>query len=231
MAMDVSVSVLQASGITKSFSFDSRRIDVLAGVDIELQSGQLIGIVGASGTGKSTLLQILGGLDKPNAGRVLVNGEDVYSLSDDNRSRLRGRDVGFVFQFHHLLPEFSALENVLIPSKIAGKDEGVALKSAEELFESVGMSDRMEHRPGKLSGGEQQRTAIIRALINEPALLLADEPTGNLDEKTAGEVFSVIKKLISERNLASIVVTHNMTLAGGMDAVYELREGKLWPKI
>jgi len=224
-------SVLQASGIKKSFSFDSRRIDVLRGVEIELRPGELIGIVGASGTGKSTLLQILGGLDKPTGGRVLINGEDIFSLSDDNRSRLRGGKIGFVFQFHHLLPEFSALENVLIPSKIAGADENAALKKAEQLFESVGMADRMEHRPGKLSGGEQQRAAIIRALANEPALLLADEPTGNLDEKTADEVFGVIRKLARERNLASIVVTHNMKLSEGMDAVYELREGRLWPKV
>ncbi len=230
MAMDVSVSALQASGITKSFSFDSRRIDVLTGVDIELRPGQLIGIVGVSGTGKSTLLHILGGLDKPNSGTVRIGGEDIYSLSDDNRSRLRGGKIGFVFQFHHLLPEFSALENVLIPAKIAGKNEKLALRNAMKLFESVGMSNRMEHRPGKLSGGEQQRTAIIRALINEPALLLADEPTGNLDEKTADDVFGVIKELISERNLASIVVTHNTKLSDGMDAVYELREGRLWPK-
>lgn len=231
MAMDVSVSALKASGIKKSFSFDSRRIDVLRGVDIELHPGQLIGIVGASGTGKSTLLQILGGLDKPNSGSVRVNGEDIFSLSDDNLSRLRGGEIGFVFQFHHLLPEFSALENVLIPSKIAGNDESVALKNAEKLFESVGMADRMEHRPGKLSGGEQQRAAIIRALINEPALLLADEPTGNLDEKTADELFGVIKEMVRERNLASIVVTHNTKLAEMMDAVYELREGRLWPKV
>ena len=202
----------------------------MRGVELDVRPGQLIGIVGASGTGKSTLLQIFGGLDKPSGGMVRIGGEDIFSLSDDNRSRMRSKKVGFVFQFHHLLPEFSALENVLIPAKIAGNDDNRTLQSAIKLFESIGMADRMEHRPGKLSGGEQQRAAIIRALINEPALLLADEPTGNLDEKTANDVFGVIKELIKERNLASIVVTHNMKLSEGMDAVYELREGRLWPK-
>ena len=220
---------MKASDIKKNFSFDSRRIEILRGVGIAARPGEIIGIVGASGTGKTTLLQILGGLDSPNSGTVTIDGVDIFSLGDDDRSRLRGGKIGFVFQFHHLLPEFSALENVLIPSKIAGTNEADAEKRAKELFASVGMSDRMDHRPGKLSGGEQQRTAIIRALINEPALLLADEPTGNLDEGTAGEVFEVIKRFVRERSLAAIVVTHNLKLAEGVDTVYELHDGLLAP--
>ncbi|GMT42738.1 MAG: lipoprotein-releasing system ATP-binding protein LolD [bacterium] len=227
MPMSDETVTLAASGLVKNFPFDSRRIDVLRGVDLRAQSGELIGIVGASGTGKSTLLQILGGLDKPSEGSVKIDGVDILSLSDDNRTRLRGGKVGFVFQYHHLLPEFSAMENVIIPAKIAGNDEKKTRKKALELFESVGLAHRTEHRPGKLSGGEQQRTAVVRALINDPILLLADEPTGNLDERTADDIFELIKKLIKERGLASIVVTHNLRLADRMDIVYELHEGRL----
>lgn len=221
------METVKATNLERSFSFDSQHVGVLKGVDLSVQQGELVGVVGASGTGKSTLLQILGGLDRPTSGKVEINGHDIFSLSDDKRTILRGEKVGFVFQYHHLLPEFSAMENVLIPAKIGGKDEKKARRKAVELFESVGLAHRMEHRPGKLSGGEQQRTALIRALINEPILLLADEPTGNLDEKTADEVFRLISKLVKERNLASIVVTHNMRLAEKMDTVYELREGRL----
>jgi len=219
--------VLSASGVVRSFTFDSQKIDILRHVDLDVRPGDFIGVVGASGTGKSTLLQILGGLDRPTGGTVRLRGQDIYSLNDDERSTLRGDSVGFVFQYHHLLPEFSALENVLIPTKITGKNEQASRKKALELFKSVGLEHRLDHRPGKLSGGEQQRTALVRALINDPDILLADEPTGNLDEKTAEEVFGLIKKLVKERNLASVIVTHNMALTANMDVVYELHEGKL----
>ncbi|MEE8483677.1 MAG: ABC transporter ATP-binding protein, partial [Nitrospinota bacterium] len=155
------------------------------------------------------------------------NGADIFALDDDSRAKFRGENIGFVFQFHHLLPEFSAMENVFIPAMISGKDDGIARKKAEELLGSVGLADRMHHRPGTLSGGEQQRVAIVRALMNNPKVLLADEPTGNLDENTADEVFELIQKLVKEKNLASLVVTHNMKFARKMDVVYELHEGRL----
>jgi len=220
-------AVVAASGLEKSYTSDSVRLDILRGLDLETRPGELIGITGASGTGKSTLLHILGGLDKPNAGTVTINGQNLFALDDNRRSQYRGSTIGFVFQFHHLLPEFTALENVIIPAMIAKGDLKVARKKAEGLFSSVGLLKRMSHRPGKLSGGEQQRVAIIRALMNNPRVLLADEPTGNLDENTAEEVFLLIKGLVKEKNLASIIVTHNMKLVGLMDRVYELHEGRL----
>lgn len=220
--------MLSASGIEKSFTAPgAARLDILRGLDLTVQAGKLVGIVGASGTGKSTLLHILGGLDQPSAGTVAIGGQDIFGLDDNKRSLFRGNTIGFVFQFHHLLPEFSALENVVIPAMITKRDHAAARNKAEELFKSVGLSERMSHRPGKLSGGEQQRVAIIRALMNEPRLLLADEPTGNLDEHTAEEVFALIRGLVTEKNIASVIVTHNMKLAAMMDAVYELHEGRL----
>lgn len=230
MGMAIENGILGATEIAKTFSFNTRRIDVLKSVNLSVKRGEFIGIVGASGTGKSTLLHILGGLDRPTGGNVRVDGVDIFSLGDNKLSALRGSKIGFVFQFHHLLPEFTALENVLIPSMISGAEQGAVRRKAEELFDFVGLSDRMEHRPGKLSGGEQQRVAIVRALINDPDILLADEPTGNLDEKTANEVFDMVRRLASEKNLASIVVTHNNRLADSMDMVYELHEGQLHPK-
>ncbi len=219
--------ILEGKGLEKSFRFDDSTIEVLKGADISMQSGGLTGIVGASGTGKSTLLHILGGLDKPTAGKVSLNGADIFAMDDDGRAKFRGENIGFIFQFHHLLPEFSAMENVSIPAMIFGKDAGIACKRAEELLSSVGLAGRMHHRPGKLSGGERQRVAIVRALMNNPKVLLADEPTGNLDENTADEVFELIQKMVKEKNLASLVVTHNMKLARKMDVVYELHEGRL----
>lgn len=218
---------LEAGGLEKHFDVDSRRITVLRGLEISARAGEIAGIVGASGTGKSTLLHILGGLDRPNSGSVKVSGEDIFSLEDDARSAFRGRHIGFVFQFHHLLPEFSALENVLVPAMIARADMASARARALELCEEVGLAGRTDHRPGKLSGGEQQRVAIVRALMNDPKVLLADEPTGNLDERTAEEVFGLLEKLARERGLATVIVTHNMRLAGMMDNVYELHEGRL----
>ncbi len=219
--------MLTASGLARSYLFDSRRIEVLRGLDLAVGAGELAGVVGASGTGKSTLLHILGGLDRPDAGRVMIAGEDLFAMDDDRRSGVRGGNIGFVFQFHHLLPEFSALENVLMPAMIARHDMQRAREKAVGLFEAVGLSDRMAHRPGKLSGGEQQRVAIIRALINDPKALLADEPTGNLDEATAEEVFRLLKNMVKERSIAAVIVTHNMRLAAMMDTVYEMHGGSL----
>ncbi len=219
--------MLAASDVARSYVFDSRRIEVLRGLDLTVCAGELAGVVGASGTGKSTLLHILGGLDRPDAGRVTIAGEDLFAMGDDRRSSVRGANIGFVFQFHHLLPEFTALENVLMPAMIARHDMQKAREKAESLFEAVGLLDRMMHRPGKLSGGEQQRVAIIRALINDPKALLADEPTGNLDETTSEEVFGLLKNMVKERSIAAVIVTHNMRLAATMDTVYEMHGGSL----
>lgn len=219
--------MLSAAGLARSYVFDSRRIEVLRGLDLTVRAGELAGVVGASGTGKSTLLHILGGLDRPDAGRVTIAGEDLFAMDDDRRSGMRGGNIGFVFQFHHLLPEFSALENVLMPAMIARRGMEQAREKAEGLFDAVGLSERMAHRPGKLSGGEQQRVAIIRALMNDPKALLADEPTGNLDETTAEEVFGLLKRMVKERGIAAVIVTHNMRLAAMMDTVYEMHGGSL----
>jgi len=220
-------TVIAAVGVKKSFVLDSIRLDILKGVDFTVRPGELAGVVGASGAGKSTLLHVLGGLDHPTSGSVTVNGADVFGLSDDERSLFRCKNIGFIFQFHHLLPEFTAVENVLIPAMIAKSPENEAREKAEGLLESVGLKDRLNHRPGKLSGGEQQRVAIVRALMNDPAVLMADEPTGNLDEKTAEEVFGLLRELVKKRGIGGVMVTHNMKLAGLLDSVYELHEGRL----
>ncbi len=223
-------AVLDASDIKKSFMLEERKIDVLGGISFSAKAGEITGIIGASGTGKSTLLHVLGGLDKPDSGKVLIDGDNFFELSDETRSAIRGRKIGFVFQFHHLLPEFSAKENVLLPTMIAGSDPKKSDEKAETLFEMVGLSERGTHRPGKLSGGEQQRTAIVRALINSPMVLLADEPTGNLDEKSAEDVFALIKEITKKESLATVIVTHNLKLAKQMDMVYELHAGLLEKK-
>ena len=221
--------IINAQNIRRSFITEEKTIDIIRSVDLAVKEGEVIGIVGASGSGKSTLLHILGGLDRPTGGTVAIDGEDFYSQDDEARSNIRGKKIGFVFQFHHLLSEFNALENVMIPAMIengSGLNDGIR-DNAAKLLTSVGLGERLEHRPGKLSGGEQQRTAIVRALINRPNVLLADEPTGNLDEKTADDVFAILKNLAKEMNLATIVVTHNFRLAEQMDSVYELHEGML----
>lgn len=221
--------IINAQNIRRSFTTEDKTIDILSGVDLTVKEGEIIGIVGASGSGKSTLLHILGGLDRPSTGTVAIDGEDFYSRNDEARSNVRGRKVGFVFQFHHLLSEFNALENVMIPAMIENRSgvSDLIRDTATGLLKSVGLGERLDHRPGKLSGGEQQRTALARALINSPSVLLADEPTGNLDEKTADDVFTILKNLSKERSLATIVVTHNFRLAELMDSVYELHEGTL----
>ena len=205
-------------------------LTILRGVNLDLAQGESIAIVGASGSGKSTLLHLLGGLDTPDSGKVRLCGEDMSGATDNKRTRLRNRHMGFVYQFHHLLPEFSALENVALPLKIRGKNDREAHAAAQELLEAVGLSGRSHHRPAELSGGERQRAAIARALVNRPDCLLADEPTGNLDNQNATAAFELMKRLITAQGGAMVIVTHDMHLAAQMDRCYYLVNGQLQDK-
>ena len=223
----MSDSVLALGGVVRTFQQGRTTLEVLRGVDLDLREGEIVALVGPSGAGKSTLLHIAGLLEKPNAGDVSICGESSRIFDDDARTRMRRHNIGFVYQYHHLLPEFSALENILIPQIIAGLDRDRARARAMELLEWLDLSDRASHRPGKLSGGEQQRVAIARALANAPKLLLADEPTGNLDPGTAGDVFSVLLRLTRGAGLAALVATHNPILAARMDRTVRLEEGVL----
>ncbi len=219
--------VLALGGVVRTFQQGRTTLEVLRGVDLELREGEIVALVGPSGAGKSTLLHIAGLLEKPDAGDVSVCGESSHIFDDDARTRMRRHNIGFVYQYHHLLPEFSALENILIPQIIAGLDRVQARARAMELLQWLDLSDRASHRPGRLSGGEQQRVAIARALANAPKLLLADEPTGNLDPGTAGDVFSVLLQLTRGAGLAALVATHNPTLAARMDRTVRLEDGVL----
>jgi len=218
---------LRLSGVVRTFEQAGERLEVLRGAACTIAAGELVALVGPSGAGKSTLLHIAGLLERPDAGRVEIAGTEASGLDDRGRTALRRKTVGFVYQFHRLLPEFNALENVIVPQMIAGASRGEAGKRAHALLDRVGLGGRASHRPGKLSGGEQQRVAIARALANEPALLLADEPTGNLDPKTAEGVFGVLRELIAETGLGALIATHNLDLARRMDRVIELSDGLL----
>ena len=202
-------------------------LEILKEINLEIQSGEMIGIVGASGAGKSTFLQIMGGLDRPTSGTVQFNDQDLYSLNDDELAAFRNRHIGFVFQFHHLLPEFTALENTVMPGLIRGLPPKEAETRAADLLESVGLAERMHHRPGELSGGEQQRVAIARALVLRPDLILADEPTGNLDTHTSDEIFALMQKLNKEYGHTFVLVTHNEKLSGQTDRVVQMVDGKI----
>ncbi|HLD95580.1 MAG TPA: ABC transporter ATP-binding protein, partial [Alphaproteobacteria bacterium] len=202
-------------------------LEVLKSITLELKKGEMVALLGQSGAGKSTLLQICGLLDRPTSGTIELCGKNVSLLNDKERTALRRDFLGFVYQFHYLLPEFSALENVMIPRMIQGESQGKAKEKGAFLLEQMGLSHRLTHRPKKLSGGEQQRVAIARALCNEPKLLLADEPTGNLDPKTASHVFSNLKDLVKQRGLCALIATHNLELAKKMDRVVVLEEGML----
>ena len=226
--MNDAAPVLRLSGIVRTFEQAGETLHVLRGADCRIERGELVALVGPSGAGKSTLLHIAGLLEQPTDGRIDIAGVDASRLDDEGRTALRRKTVGFVYQFHRLLPEFSAIENVIVPQMIAGRSRSQAAEHASVLLDKVGLSGRASHRPGKLSGGEQQRVAIARALANGPALLLADEPTGNLDPKTAEGVFAVLRGLIAETGLGALVATHNLDLAGRMDRVIELRDGKLF---
>lgn len=209
------------------FRQGSREIHVLAGATAALYPGEAVALVGPSGAGKSTLLHIAGLLEAPDAGAVIVNGHDCSKLSDHARTRIRRAEMGFVYQFHQLLPEFSALENVVIPQMIHGRSRKDAQTRAKQLLTALGLGERIEHRPAELSGGEQQRTAICRALANQPTLLLADEPTGNLDPKTSERVFHELIELIARTGVAALIATHNLALAARMHRVLQLEDGRL----
>ncbi|MBF0110059.1 MAG: ABC transporter ATP-binding protein [Magnetococcales bacterium] len=219
--------LLEAQGLTKSFSSGSRLTEVLKGVDLTLHSGEMSALLGVSGSGKSTLIQILGSLDRPTSGHVFLDGVDVFSLGSRELSRHRNRKIGFIYQFHRLLPEFSAIENVAMPLLIGRLPRNQSLARAEESLSQVGLTHRLHHRPGQLSGGEQQRVAIARAIVTNPVLLLADEPTGNLDQATATQVFSLLKTLNRTMSLTCLMVTHNGDLAKQSDRCFHLENGNL----
>jgi len=220
---------LVLAGVVKTFHQAGRSLEVLRGVDFHIQPGEMVALVGPSGSGKSTLLHIAGLLERPDQGEVRIAGQAVGKLSDTERSKLRRRALGFVYQYHHLLPEFSALENVVVPQMIAGERKGPAKARASELLTAVGLAERLDHRPARLSGGEQQRVAIARALANRPVVLLADEPTGNLDPETAAHVFALLTDLVRRTRVAALIATHNLELAGRMDRVLRLEQGKVLP--
>jgi lipoprotein-releasing system ATP-binding protein len=219
--------VLHLDNLQRTFHQGEREIRVLAGASAALYAGQAVALVGPSGAGKSTLLHAAGLLETPDAGRVVVNGRDCSALDDAGRTRVRREEMGFVYQFHQLLPEFSALENVVIPQLIQGTSRADAEVRATELLASIGLGQRLDHRPARLSGGEQQRTAICRALATRPKLLIADEPTGNLDPKTSEHVFTELLDLITRTGVAALIATHNMALAARMHRVLRLENGLL----
>ena len=226
-AASIEAAVLRCRGITRSFREGPARIDVLKGIDLEIARGERLAIVGASGAGKSTLLQLMGGLDEPTAGTVEILGADVNALGEVARGHLRNRAVGFVYQFHHLLPEFTALENVAMPLLVTRTPTAEARERATRLLQRVGLGERLTHKPGELSGGERQRAAVARALITNPALVLADEPTGNLDKRTGDRVFELMLELNAELGTSLVVVTHDPGIAARMERVLTLADGRL----
>ena len=220
-------AVVTVRGLTRSFEQGGVRINVLRGVDFNIRAGEFVALLGPSGSGKSTMLQAIGLLEGGFGGHITIAGADASGLDGDARTTLRRDHIGFVYQFHHLLPDFTAIENVVLPQLVAGKPQVDAEERAVELLEALGLGERLHHRPSQLSGGEQQRVAVARALANKPALVLADEPTGNLDEATADKVFGEFVRLVRSEGSAALVATHNERLAYRMDRVVRLHEGKL----
>lgn len=225
---DETPAAVEARALCKSFmGGDGHELAVLEGVELRVEPGEAVAVVGSSGAGKSTLLHLLGALDRPTSGEVLIGGRDISRVDAETLAGIRNKTVGFVFQFHHLLREFTALENVMMPCLISGLDRRGAAERAHELLAMVGLEGRLEHRPAQLSGGEQQRVAVARALSNDPLVLLADEPSGNLDTHTSDELHDVLFRLRGDRGLAMVLVTHNRELAAKADRIMELRDGRL----
>jgi ABC-type lipoprotein export system ATPase subunit len=221
----MSEPILSARGLKKTYAVGKRALEVLRGVDVTVSRGDFVALRGASGTGKSTLLHLIGGLDSPNAGEIIFCGQNLAAFSESQLTNFRNRRVGFVFQAYHLLPELTALENVCLPARIARTPAAQAEKHGRELLARVGLGERLEHKPSELSGGEQQRVAIARALVNEPELLLADEPTGNLDSHTGGEIIELLKQLRAEKQMTLIIATHDAKVAATAPRVIELVDG------
>ncbi|MBN1351595.1 ABC transporter ATP-binding protein [candidate division KSB1 bacterium] len=225
--MNPEIPILETKHLEKSYWVGRSRLPVLKGLDIEIKAGEIVAIIGPSGVGKSTLLHLLGALDRPSRGKVLIQGVDIFRYNDEQLAIFRNRTVGFVFQFHHLLPEFTALENIAMPALMARVPQKQAYRKAMELLNEVGLWQRAHHRPAELSGGEQQRVAVARALMNNPRLLLADEPSGNLDQRSSNALHRLIWHLSRTRNQTFIVVTHNLQLAEQADRVIELSDGRI----
>ncbi len=223
------IPFIEVTALNKRYRVGTQDIHVLRDLDLAVDAGEMVAIVGASGVGKSTLLHLLGGLDRPESGQVLVQGRDLAAMPDDELVAFRNTQVGFVFQFHHLLPEFSAIENAEMPMRIARRPALEARSAAQSLLERVGLGERLDHRPPMLSGGEQQRVAVARALVMAPALILADEPTGDLDERTGDTLHELFRAMHRERGLTSVIATHNSRLAAACDRILRLENGRLVP--
>ena len=224
-------NILKAENLNKSYKMNKKvRLDVLKDVSLEIEANKISVIVGASGAGKSTLLHLLGTLDRPDSGKIIYKDENIFALSDDRLAKFRNKNIGFIFQFHHLLPEFTALENVSIPQMISGISLSNAAIISKELLSTVGLSERMDHKPAELSGGEQQRVAVARALANDPQIIFGDEPTGNLDSKNSESIHQLIQELRDTLKVTFVIVTHNPNLVKLADKVFEIKDGKVFGK-